>query len=677
MTANYSKVGKTLLLLAVFCFSAFIFFYDLDQGSLIGDDVIYILAGTEYLQGDFHRNLIHPFLGKYLIGLSVQLLGRSDLAAKLPGAFFGFLTGLVLFLFVRELTNFYVGLGATCLWSVSPMYKYFRTAHLDAFFVFFLVLSLYLFWRFSERGEIKYALLSGLAFGLALSSKFTAAILMAVILPYFVVFHLKDKSSFINETAKLALSLLVALCVFLLVYSPTLNHLGEILFTNALSHWSREQSYGHRIAVNGVVYDNPPWWIYLYWYRERYSPALLVLFGSGIAFGLLRRKRIDILLLLSLLMLYSFFFLFSAKFPRYLAPIEPSLITLACLLAFSACTYFEQWTKRKGADVLAGILFVSLLAHPGFVAVQKIVDQGPTRDKAVAGYLEPVIAPEATILIWGTPHVLKWYLGETAMILGGPRTESLQDKYEADYIVVDPWASASWPGDPLARYLDKGETAYSRCSVGGFALYIRHSLAADTYLAWAKRYETMGDLAKARTEYRKVLEVDPKNEIALDALVYYDFIDNLTQADITAPEQPFVHVESLILTMPYGGDWRRTLLAHPPSRVSYRLKIPAEPSSLHFSLAMAPESWDWGGDGGTFEIYLKDETGERLLFSEHIGNDQEDRRWHNREVSLTPYANREVEIAFVTTPGPKDDFTGDRAGWGEPQVWFSDGAVCP
>jgi len=91
---------------------------------------------------------------------------------------------------------------------------------------------------------------------------------------------------------------------------------------------------------------------------------------------------------------------------------------------------------------------------------------------------------------------------------------------------------------------------------------------------------------------------------------------------------------------------------------------------------MDPESWDWGGDGSTFEVHLKDQTGEHLLFSEYIDNDQKDRRWRDREVSLTLYANREVEIAFVTRPGPKDDFSGDRAGWGDPQVWLSDGSAC-
>ena len=109
----------------------------------------------------------------------------------------------------------------------------------------------------------------------------------------------------------------------------------------------------------------------------------------------------------------------------------------------------------------------------------------------------------------------------------------------------------------------------------------------------------------------------------------------------------------------------------PEARVSYRLKVPSEPSVLRFGLVMNPETWDLGGDGSTFEVYVTDKGGEaRLLFSEHVGNEPEEREWHDREVSLSRYAGQEVAIAFVVRPGPAADFTGDEAAWALPRVMW-------
>ena len=100
MAFNFSKkVVKAILTFGVFAYSLFNFFYNLDAESFYTDEVVYSLCGLEYLQGNFTRNLDHPFLGKYLIGLSLRLLGKSDFSARFPCALFGFLAGVVLFFF--------------------------------------------------------------------------------------------------------------------------------------------------------------------------------------------------------------------------------------------------------------------------------------------------------------------------------------------------------------------------------------------------------------------------------------------------------------------------------------------------------------------------------------------------------------------------------------------------
>jgi tetratricopeptide (TPR) repeat protein len=236
------------------------------------------------------------------------------------------------------------------------------------------------------------------------------------------------------------------------------------------------------------------------------------------------------------------------------------------------------------------------------------------------------------------------------------------------------------PDTGMKPYLEKAETHISESDLKaarsvietarGLMPYDPHilSLAIALDLVLIERYKAQGEVSKARAEAWEVLTMDPKRELALETLTYYGFIDNLDRARIDAPSEPFEHVKATRFMMPFNGDQRQVLFMHPEARVSYQLEMPSEPSVLWFSLAMSPESWDWGGNGATFEIYLDEENGEDLLFSKHISNDAEDRRWHDEEIDLSPYAGQQTTLIFVTRPGPGADFTGDIAGWATPRI---------
>ncbi len=204
------------------------------------------------------------------------------------------------------------------------------------------------------------------------------------------------------------------------------------------------------------------------------------------------------------------------------------------------------------------------------------------------------------------------------------------------------------------------------------------SLAMDAYPALIEWYEAQEEMTRARAMAWELLAIVPKHEAALQAFTYYDFIANFSAAEVETEEESSPHVKLTdgcrlsAFTMPATGDQRSVLLMSPEAQVSYRLKMPSEPSVLRFGLAMNPETWELGGDGSTFEVYVTDEGGaHRSLFSEHISNDPEDQKWHDREVSLAPYASQEVTITFVTQPGPGADSTGDEAGWATPRVMWA------
>jgi hypothetical protein len=113
------------------------------------------------------------------------------------------------------------------------------------------------------------------------------------------------------------------------------------------------------------------------------------------------------------------------------------------------------------------------------------------------------------------------------------------------------------------------------------------------------------------------------------------------------------------------------LFEHPPIAVQCpSLTIPSN-AVLEFFMALSPEVWTYGrGDGVRFEIYLEDDDGVHLLFSEYLDpkNTSSVRRWHPRSVDLSDWAGRTVSITFSTDPGPVGDAHYDWAGWGEPRI---------
>ncbi len=289
---------------------------------------------------------------------------------------------------------------------------------------------------------------------------------------------------------KLALAFSVAILVFLLSYAPVLNRLGPI-FRVMNEHWQWEQRAGHREVVNNVIYDKPPWWTYLYWYWRgylpyllNYTPGVLVLLGLAMGFALLRGKDIDVFLLISFILPFSYLsFYLSFKMFRYAHILEPPLAMLASSFIAAVGSFIASLRKKRNGLPTGRSPFVSVVALVALVAVLigamvhstgNILAEKENRYKAVARYLSPKLTGEETVFVWGYTNVMRWYLGEDVRIIGGFHSAAFMGDYlEADYIVVDPLMVSKWPDDPLRTYLEDNQTEFTEHSVGGFKLYTR------------------------------------------------------------------------------------------------------------------------------------------------------------------------------------------------------------
>jgi len=100
-----------------------------------------------------------------------------------------------------------------------------------------------------------------------------------------------------------------------------------------------------------------------------------------------------------------------------------------------------------------------------------------------------------------------------------------------------------------------------------------------------------------------------------------------------------------------NGEDRMCVLMHPNSVAAYHLHVRPK-SRLRFGIAMSPDVYDKPGGGVSFEIRIKTRLRkERVIYSEHIDpkRDPSHRGWLDRELDLTMFGGKRVELKLVTS----------------------------
>ncbi len=204
--------------------------------------------------------------------------------------------------------------------------------------------------------------------------------------------------------------------------------------------------------------------------------------------------------------------------------------------------------------------------------------------------------------------------------------------------------------------------------------FVKYTLEEDVlkvvFQGAVSAYLAQGNLSDARRVAGKLYGYDPKNEIGLAALTEFDLLDLYKRGEAKVDDARSLEpVRVTEFIMPDSGDGGQALFVHPPSSVTFQVSLPEEPTRFVSRVALDPQSWDWGGDGSTFILSIRDEDGEYFeLARQHIGNGSEERRWYPMEAALDPFAGQTVEISLRSDPGPNGDFSADWAGWETPRI---------
>ena len=146
-----------------------------------------------------------------------------------------------------------------------------------------------------------------------------------------------------------------------------------------------------------------------------------------------------------------------------------------------------------------------------------------------------------------------------------------------------------------------------------------------------------------------------------------DLVAQLSAAE-RAPADRSFNVSDVTL----NGETRKAIEANPPSRITWRVRIPDD-GWLRVHVGMKPESWTAEGDGVLFFVGISDGRSFDPLFEQVVSpfDHPADRKWIPVMVDLAAYAGEEVSVIFNTrssAPGRGDDNRNDLAVWGAPEI---------
>ncbi|MTA79464.1 MAG: phospholipid carrier-dependent glycosyltransferase [Actinobacteria bacterium] len=182
---SMTQVKRYVPITLITLFSLFLRLWNLNKPKgFIFDEVYYakndnslITHGVELNSANQSEFVVHPPLGKWLIGIGIKLFGNNEFGWRISAAVFGTLSILLIYLIAQRLFNSYllsnIAAGLMALDGLNLVMS--RVALRDIFLMFFILLATYLFMR-------NQYWLTGIALGMATGIKWSGAYLIPIFL---------------------------------------------------------------------------------------------------------------------------------------------------------------------------------------------------------------------------------------------------------------------------------------------------------------------------------------------------------------------------------------------------------------------------------------------------------------------------------------------------------------
>ena len=298
-----------------------------------------------------------------------------ETALRLPGAIFGALSTLLIFLIAAELFGVEVALIASALWAFDPSAIGFnRVAKEDSFLLFFFLLA-NVFWlrgqrvaESTDRNPNKYYWATAASYGAMVASKYVPH-LFAISMCYYWMFQRLPETRW-RLGKKRIIAVFAIMGIVFLILSPTVllpetwKQMGLFAGGKRIVHDGYEfmgQLYTQRFEdwLNGI-----PVYFYLVFTAVKLPLLTVVGFLAGLPL-LFRRKLGDgryFILFWFMLWVVAFFFP-GGKFTRYYTTVLPAVLITSAL----GIQFFGRWMANR----IAGFNWGAGLKHyvPACLAV--------------------------------------------------------------------------------------------------------------------------------------------------------------------------------------------------------------------------------------------------------------------------------------------------------------------
>jgi hypothetical protein len=277
------------------------------------------------------------FFFGYTEKIDIVHIGRT--VSALAGVLIVFFSYLITRKGVGNKSKYFASI-ATALSPILVIHAhYFKE---DMLFTAFFLMSLFALFRFLDCQNLKNTLFLGTSIGLAISSKYIAALIIPVALIAPFVYQSEDKKNLYKKISK---SLLLAFCLFLLINYPLI--LDFKTFWHGLTYEIDHVLKGHEMSgyssaskTNTLISITP--FDFWFTFHLRYSLIngmtlpIVVIGLFGFVISLMSWKKLnneEKLLILSVVLLYVIAECSPTKpfpdFMRYMIPVVPLLIYFA------------------------------------------------------------------------------------------------------------------------------------------------------------------------------------------------------------------------------------------------------------------------------------------------------------------------------------------------------------
>lgn len=642
-------------------------FYRLDFESLWGDEIGQVIVASQdslrdVLNGAKRHAAATPL--DYLLLHFALKVNDTEAFVRVPAAIYGTLSVLIMYLlgyqlslaaFRQRLSSHFVGVASAFLLAISPFHVgYSREVRFYALFVLLSLTSVLLFWIALRRESWKWWPVWAIVTLLGVYTHLYTFLVMLCQGLYLVgrwIESLSDRNKSRRHWRQLARYAVLSILIILMVlpwflwdtrqdtsYNYTFPPVTPKLFLSILGAWSNAS------------------WPLLYFF------GAMALLGLWQAWRATHRPSLFLTLAVILLplavilldVLTGYFFAYRQTLfalPYYLILVAWGIVTLADWIG----ARISQWRVGQSwgttVFVSAALLGILALTAPKLEPTYTVRQKHNWRD--VAALLKARARTDEAILVdpsWQKNHLLYYYTGELPILLPKGKAGEIEKAVSAHrgiwlILVLSPGM------DPQHELRNWSEQQ------GLSPIFQEHQVTVFHYRPELVRVDLLSEftpeLVDAPEERVDTPYCGPKDA----ARQCYAALTTFALPNCNQDGSP-----------PTGFSTYPALFLHPPAQVRYTLEIPDEPVWLRFHAGLDPQSWDWGGDGATFEVWVESDGTEKQLYARHVDNAPQNRCWHKGQVDLSAYAGQTIHLVLRTSFGPGHNATGDWAGWAIPQI---------